>query len=149
MPIKVFWGKEGPYAIADSPSEAAELMRLASNGNKPTVGAKKHLPIEVEPIEPKQAFRATLKELGRETRKFLIALSNHNTGVRGPTLKEESNVDPVSFGAIMTNIAKAAQKHALKREDFLSSEVHRNGKTRERFFTPGPLLQKYGAELKG
>jgi hypothetical protein len=150
MPIKVFWGKDGPYALADSPAEAAELMRLASsNGSKPTQGARNDLSSRVEAINEEKAFRATLKELGRDTKQFLTALVNHHNGVKSSVLIEETKQRSASLGAIITNLFKAATKNGLTREDFLSSESRRNGAKRERIFTPGPLLLKYEPTLKG
>lgn len=150
MPIKVFWEKDGPFAVVDSPAEAAELMRLASsNGSKPTHGAGKDVSNKVEGINEDRAFRAMLKELGKDTRQFLAALVNHHNGVESSALTEATKQKSASVGAMITNLFKAATKHGLTREDILLSESKRNGAKRERIFTPGPLLQKYEPLLKG
>jgi hypothetical protein len=149
MSIKVFWGKDGPFAVADSAAEAAELMKLASsNGSKPTQGTRTDLSIRAEPITEERAFRATLKELGKGTKQFLTALTNHPSGIQSSVLAEETKQQGASVGAIITNLFKAASKNGLRREDFLLSESKRNGEKRERIFTPGTLLLKYVPILK-
>ncbi|MGD0008899.1 MAG: hypothetical protein ABSE93_10190 [Terriglobia bacterium] len=137
MAIKVFWGKQGPYAVADSAAEAAELMRLASfSGSRPLNKAG-------EPLSDEQAFSATVEKLGGDAKKFLTALAHYDGDIHSLELTKKANVGVRSLGGIMTSIVNAAVKNGLRPEDFLSSVQRKKGKNRERIFTPGKLLKKY------
>ncbi len=145
MPIKVFFPKEGaPYAEADTPEEAASLLKLNSNGFSPS---KLDWPLKTVPIGDAAVAQFFLT-INENARKLLLTLLKHEKGVRGGQFSEETGIVSEKFGGIFGGASKIAKKHGLKLEQFVRSEMIVKDNDRYRFFKPGKLLLENAEKLK-
>jgi hypothetical protein len=143
MPYKVFFKENGPFALADTPEEAAALLRLGTVSGIEFIKLKGTiLPAEQERV------RAFWLETNRNASKFLVHLLNHPEGITGDKFAEEIDLTAEKFGGVLGGASKIAKKHSLKFEDFVSSEMRTEGTRRYRWLCPGPLLLKYKEDFK-
>ena len=82
MAIKVLWGPEGPYAIAETPAEALELIKLGSNGLAPKPATDSHNHAFSETVvstaaTEKDRVEEFFSSINNRARKFLLALAKH------------------------------------------------------------------------
>ena len=140
MPIKVMWGSDGPYAVADTPEEAMALLKLSRNGAKPLASGHSSDPNVSNIVK---LFRA----VNENAVLFLACLSTHTDGVRGDTLCEETKITNDKLGGIMGGISKLAKKFYVPVSEILISMQKIDGTERVRYFKPGVGLLKYDGEL--
>lgn len=143
MPYKVFFKENGPFALADTPEEAAALLRLGVGSAIDFVKLKGTIiPAEQERV------RAFWLETNNNASRFLTNLLKYSGGITGEKFAEEVGLAPEKFGGVLGGASKIAKKHNLKFEDFVSSEMRTEGTRRYRWICPGPLLLKYKDEFK-
>lgn len=146
MPIKVFFPKGGdPYAEADTPEEAASLLKLNSNGFPPPKHGWPQLKTVPLGGPDVAGFFLTINE---NACKLLLALLKHENGVRGEQFSEETKVASEKFGGIFGGASKIAKKYGFKIQQFVRSEMVVKGSDRYRFFRPGKLLLENAEKLK-
>jgi hypothetical protein len=143
MPYKVFFKENGPFALADTPEEAAALLRLGAGSAIDFIKMKGTiLPTEQERV------RAFWLETNKNASRFLTHLLNHPEGITGEKFAEEIGLAPEKFGGVLGGASKIAKKNSLKFEDFVTSEMRTEGTRRYRWLCPGSLLVKYKEDLK-
>lgn len=142
MGIRVYFGKDGPVAIADTPEEAAALMRLGS-----APGAA-HLKIEgAIPVSQPEAMKVFAQKVNKNAKTLLAQLLAHVNGVRGDKLSEEINLGVEKFGGVLGGASKIAKKNRLDFAKIVLSEMRSEGSERYRWLAPGPLLVRYRDEF--
>jgi hypothetical protein len=141
MPIKVMWGKEGPYAVADTPEEAVALLKLSSNGTKPATNGQTP---DTDVSNIVKLFHA----VNDNAVIFLAALSTHKDGVRGDVLSEETKITSDKLGGIIGGVSKLANKFYVPVSEIVISMQKIDGTERVRYFKPGVGLLKYEGELR-
>jgi len=143
MAYKVFFKENGPFALADTPEDAAALLRLGAGSAIDFIKLKGTiLPAEQERV------RAFWLETNKNASRFLTHLLNHPEGVTGEKFAEEIGLAPEKFGGVLGGASKIAKKHNLKFNDFVSSEMRTEGTRRYRWLCPGSLLLKYKEDFK-
>jgi hypothetical protein len=146
MAIRVVFPPNGtPYAEADTPEEAAALLRLNSNGHSPT---KREWPkLDVEPL-PELRMSQFFLMVNDNARKLMLALVKHEKGVRGDEFAEETGIASEKVGGILGGASKIAKKFNLRFEQLVRSEMVVKGSDRYRFFRPCRLLLENADALK-
>ena len=143
MPYKVFFKENGPFALADSPEEAAALLKLGAGSAVDFMTLRGTiLPDEQERV------RGFWMDINQNARKFLTHLLNHSEGITGEKFSEEISLASEKFGGVLGGASKIAKKHSLRFEDFVSSEMRTEGTKRYRWLCPAPLLLKYKEDFK-
>ena len=153
MPVKVLWGPEGPYAVADTPREALELIKLGSNGFShaaTTVNGTNTVSERVEAVVKTEEQRCSdlFSGINERAQRLLAAIRNHKDGVNGDKLSEEIHEDSSAFGGILGGVSKIAAKNHLDFDTLVFSEMRVEGSKRFRFFRPETTLLKYGHLLQ-
>jgi hypothetical protein len=151
MAVKVFWGRDGPYAEAETPAEAIELIRLGSNGHR-KYGSQNIQPTgdsvpKQLPLDRGELVRRLSYELTERTKKFLLKLVSFPGGVEGPEFSEAVKEPVEAFGGILGAISKAAIKSGLNPNDLVKSEMRFEGPRRFRFLRPGEVLTEYSDRM--
>jgi hypothetical protein len=147
MPIKVFWVEDGPFALCDSPAEAAELLRLVEPAPTEATANLRRQTAAQAPLSEEQSMARFLAELKPNQKTFLSVLSNYEDGIVGEHISKETGLEAVQFGAIAGAISKNAKRNRIKIGQLLLSETRFEGPRRFRFFQPKPLLLKYASQL--
>jgi hypothetical protein len=143
MPYKVFFKENGPFALADTPEEAAALLRLGTVSGIEFIKLKGTiLPAEQERV------RAFWLGTNKNASRFLTNLLKYPEGITGERFAEEMGLAPEKFGGVLGGASKIAKKHSLKFEDFVISEMRTEGTRRYRWLCPGTLLLKYKEDFK-
>jgi len=147
MSVKVFWGEDGrPYAEAESPAEALELIKLGSNGFSKHSSKPDAQPV-VLPISMKEDIPQRVKRVFSESSERSVAilkvLVKHPQGITGESLAENSKQEVAAFGGILGAVTKAARKCGLKPEYFFYSQQKIEGSRRYRTYWPGKLLLEH------
>lgn len=152
MAVKVMWGPDGPYAIADTPAEALELIKAGAGSNRDGASAMpQRFPRSEPPSDPppeEQRVLSVFKEINERGRKLLAALVKHPEGTFGENFATEINEEPAVFGGIAGGISKIAKRNNVKMAQLYRSEMRFEGARRYRWMAPGPLLLKYADVLK-
>ena len=152
MPLKVYFGPEGPYVVADTPREAMELVKLCSNGMAhPTAQAVSGAGTIHDQDEEPDVNKVFLR-INDRAKKFLTGLSAHSAGITAEKLAEEIEERPEVFGGILGGISKIAKKNRVPIGGLVISEMKHEGSRRFRFFTPGLWLRVHfggGKKLVG
>lgn len=143
MPYKVFFREGGPFALADTPEEAAALLRVGTN---PAVDFLT-LAGTIIPSEPERV-RSFWEDINHNARNFLIHLLNHPDGVTGDKFTEEIKLGSEKFGGVLGGASKIAKKHNISFALLVESEMRVEGTRRYRWLRPGQLLVKYKEDLK-
>jgi hypothetical protein len=154
MPIKVYFGPNGPYAECDSPRDALELLRAG--------GINVHSPAGKLPA-PKSESSAMAAEatgggedsralrvfegINATARKLLNTLLAFEDGAEAIEVSSRSGIAVVAFGGILGGISKIAKKNQLDISDFVFSEARFEGSRRFRFLKPGPKLIAHTGQL--
>ena len=141
-PYKVFFKEDGPFALADTPEEAAALMKalgVSGPASLPIVG--------IFPEATPDAIRKFWKELNENGKRFLSLLAQYPNGVKGERLSSELELPPEKFGGVLGGASKIARKHNLDFGQLVISEMKSEGTQRYRWLCPGPLLLRYSDEI--
>jgi hypothetical protein len=142
MAIRVYYPKEGPVAVVDTPEEAAALLRL---GTSP---ASMQLKIEgAIPVSQPEAMKLFSQQINSNARTLLAQLLVHANGVRGDLLSEEVKMAVEKFGGVLGGASKIAKKNRLDFKKIVVSEMRTEGTQRYRWLAPGSLLVKYREEF--
>jgi hypothetical protein len=142
MAIKVFFGPDGPYAVADTPEEAMALLKGAAPNGHGISASRPQAKISEE-----DTVSAFFNSINDNARKFMIHLAKHKGGINGDKLAEETGFAPEKFGGILGGASKLAAKHGLSLDSFVISKMLTDESRRYRFVEPGSLLLKYAAKL--
>lgn len=140
MAITVRWGKEGAFAVCDTPAEAMELLRHGNLGNgNGLVG------LAQEPTTTghggRNEIHSVLSSLAPNAKTLLKALAVYPNGIEAGEFSKASGIQEAAFGGILGSISKIAKKHGLMLERFVRSEVKMDGDHRLRILTPlKPLI---------
>ncbi len=153
MAVKVLWGPEGPYAVADTPREALELIKLGSNGfgHESRAFGDTIIPsgkVETVLKTDEQRCSELFSGINERAQNFLAALRNHKEGINGDKLSEEIHESTSAFGGILGAVSKIAAKNNLDFDKLVFSEMRSEGSKRFRFFRPETTLLKYGHLLQ-
>jgi hypothetical protein len=143
MPYKVFFKENGPFALADTPEEAAALLRLGAGTGIDFIKLQGTI------VAPEQErVRAFWLEVNRNATKFLTHLLNYPEGISGEKFAEEIKLVPEKFGGVLGGASKIAKRHHLDFGKIITSELRTEGTQRYRWLCPGPLLLKYKEDFK-
>jgi hypothetical protein len=143
MSYKVFFKENGPFALAETPEEAAALLRLGGGTGIDFIKLRGTLlPAEQERV------RAFWLDTNKNASRFMTNLLKYPEGITGEKFAEEIGLAPEKFGGVLGGASKIAKKHSLKFEDFVNSEMRTEGTRRYRWLCPGPLLLKYQQDFK-
>lgn len=155
MPIKVFWGRDGiPYAEADTPKEALDLIKLGSNGhfrNAHPAEAAVTAVLNADTIptsSPDAGMSNLFSSINERAKRFLCALVAHVDGVDANDLSHEIQEPTEAFGGILGGISKNAKRLGLDMDDLIFSEMRFAGPRRYRFLQPRHGLINF-ANLEG
>ncbi|MGO9116632.1 MAG: hypothetical protein ACLQPD_03370 [Desulfomonilaceae bacterium] len=153
MAVKVFNGPDGWYAVADTPREALELIKLGSNGFSHASSAVEDshaFSDKAEAIVKTEEQRCSefFSGINERAQRLLAALRNHKEGIDGEKLSEEVHEPSTAFGGILGGVSKIAEKNGLNIDKLVFSEMRLEGSKRFRFFRPESMLLKYGHLLK-
>src|SRR5437667_11252622 len=120
MPVKVFWGKDGPYALADTPAEAIELIRLGSNGLRKNGHQQAEIQNVAEsrqlPLDKGEAVRRLSYDLNDRARAFLRALAGYKSEIEGEQFSEAIKEPVTIFGGSLGAICNAAKQNGMEVE---------------------------------
>jgi len=153
MAVKVLQGPEGWYAVADTPREALELIKLGSNGFNHTSGAvEDSFPVtdRAEAVVKTEEERCAelFSGINERAQRLLAAVRNHKEGIDGEKLSAEIHEPTTAFGGILGAVSKIAAKNKLDIDKLVFSEMKIEGSKRFRFFRPETTLLKYGHLLQ-
>ncbi len=144
MSLRVYAHEGGPFTEVENVEQAAQLMKLFSNGHR-------QLALNIPQVEvatnPEDSVKAFFASINQNAQGFLLALSKHPKGVEAETLSRETGQETSVFGGILGGLSKNAGKHNLKTKSVVISEMRFEGARRFRHFQPGPILLKYSAML--
>ena len=145
MPIKVFWNEGGPFALCDSPAEAAELLSLS--GRADSQGPKGTSP-ELVPLTEERAMERFLADLKPNQKTFLAALvGKHPDGTTADQIQQEIAARPKQLGAILGSLSKTAKRNDLKITQLVLSQTRFDGPRRFRFLQAKPLIMQYRGKI--
>ncbi len=143
MPYKVFFKENGPFALADTPEEAAALLRLGGGTGIDFIKLQGTI-VESE----QERIRSFWLEVNSNATQFLTHLLNHADGITGEKFAEEIKLVPEKFGGVLGGASKIAKRHHLDFGKIVISELRTEGTHRYRWICPGPLLLKYKEDFK-
>ena len=153
MPIKVCWTDNGPFALCDTPAEAAELLRAVTGMEKLPTSQTPKASTErsasagsVLPTE-EQTMGKFLSELKPLHKNFLAALAHSPEGIDGERLASEVGMRARQFGAVVGAISKNAKRNNIRIAQLMLSEARFEGARRYRFFQPRALLQRHAGKI--
>jgi hypothetical protein len=152
MAVKVF-SPGGWYAVADTPREAWELMKLGSNGfshASSTVEDTLTVSDKAEAVAKTEEQRCAdlFSGINERAERLLAAIRNHREGIDGEKLSKEIREPSAAFGGILGGVSKIAAKNKLDFDKLVFSEMRLEESKRFRFFRPESMLLKYGHLLK-
>jgi hypothetical protein len=143
MPFKILYGQDKrPYVEADTPTEALEFLKLASNGNGSDGAKQMSLPLD----EP-QAIAKLFSEIADRPKKILRALLDFPQGTDAGKISEITKEPTTGFGGLLGSVTKQAEKLGLRPESIFVSELKNSGLKRYRSLAPGKLLIKHSEIL--
>lgn len=144
MPFKVYMSEGGPFTVVETAEQAAQLMKLASNGHgQLSLSIPVHEPAKSTEEEVRNFFSA----INQNAREFLAGLARHPKGIDAAKLAEELKCDTSVFGGILGGISKNSAKNNFKVKQFVISEMRFEGARRFRHFQPGTMLVKHSSML--
>ena len=143
MPFKILYGQDGkPYVEAETPAEALEFLKLASNENGSHPTAQMSLPLD----EP-QTITKLFNEIADRPKKILRALLDFPQGVDTAKISEITKEPTAGFGGLLGSVTKQAEKLGVKPQFIFISELKNSGLKRYRSLAPGKLLLKHSEIL--
>jgi hypothetical protein len=144
--LKLHFGNLDSFVTADTPEEAAQLIELLILKSK---NVRTTLPVMGKStLSENEAFAEFWAGINSNAIMFLTYLLKYPNGVKGDHFSDEINLPVEKFGGVLGGASKIAKKHNLRFAKIVQSEMRVEGAQRYRWLCPGPLLLKYGKELK-
>jgi hypothetical protein len=140
--VRVQWEADGPFALCDTPAEAAELLgyaRKTTNGNHRTA-SESPLKATTDGKSVAEKVAWITGKLTDKSRRLLGALAAYPQGVSAKMLSEQCGVDQESFGGTLGSVSKNAKKMDLDFEGIVRSYLKEEGDHNIRWMAPGKIL---------
>jgi len=140
--IKVFVAEGGPYALVETPEEAATLLKH--------LGVKGPTSLPVYGRSALSEDEAILKfwsGINKNAKLLLSHLMKYKDGVKGERLSEEINLPLEKFGGVLGGASKIAKKYGFSFGKIVESEMRTEGTQRYRWLCAGPLLVRYKEKI--
>jgi len=152
MAVRVIWQDGGPYALCDTPEEAARLLQLGSGDQGKGASANATTSAELacrEVPDEGETMTAILTRINGNARNFLRVLLGFPGGVSGRDFETAVGIGAVKWGGTIGGISKIAKKSGVPVKKLIISEFRAEGSRRYRWLKPGPLLLKHRQKLPG
>jgi hypothetical protein len=148
MPFRVFFTKDGPYIETDTMQEAVAIVQSKLEPSKKAAAPTLNFPKPEAQTTSSENVRAVFLGINENAKKFLLALSTHEKGVRGDAFAEETGIEAEKFGGILGGISKIAKNNQLKLGSLIESKLVVKGSERYRLLRPTALLLQNATKLQ-